>query len=125
MPLDDRGVTVSSLKHLEYFKAVARAGLNYVTDVFAGISRRRSGKGWSYADADGLRIADPVMRKPVLADDVNDFCGKSAAATLRPRIFVPGPNGAAFSGAGNVQRPARDVTCCAAARRNGGAGFSP
>jgi len=52
-----------TLKHSEYFKAATRAGLKYVSDVIAGISRRRSGKGWSYADADGLRIADPDMRK--------------------------------------------------------------
>ena len=54
---------MSSIKHLEYCKAATRAGLKYVNDVLAGISRRRSGKGWSYADADGLRIADPAMRK--------------------------------------------------------------
>ena len=54
---------MSSSKHLEYYKAATRAGLKYVSDVLAGISRRRSGKGWSYADADGLRIEDPVMRK--------------------------------------------------------------
>jgi len=52
-----------TLKQLEYFKAAIRAGLHYVTDGFAGISRRRAGKGWSYADADGLRIEDPLMRK--------------------------------------------------------------
>jgi len=54
---------MSTLKHLEYYKAAIRAGLHYVTDGFAGISRRRAGKGWSYADADGSRIGDPVMRK--------------------------------------------------------------
>ena len=54
---------MNSSKHLEYCKAATRAGLKYVSDVFAGISRRRSGKGWSYADADGLRIDDPLMRK--------------------------------------------------------------
>lgn len=54
---------MSSSKHIEYCKAATRAGLKYVSDVIAGISRRRSGKGWSYADEDGLRIADPAMRK--------------------------------------------------------------
>ena len=54
---------MNSAKHLEYCKAATRAGLNYVTDILAGISRRRSGKGWSYADKDGSRIGDPVMRK--------------------------------------------------------------
>ena len=54
---------MNSAKHLEYCKAATRAGLNYVTDILAGISRRRSGKGWSYVDADGLRIDDPLVRK--------------------------------------------------------------
>lgn len=62
MVADGRGRRVSTSKHREYCRAAARAGLNYVSDVLAGISRRRSGKGWSYADADGLRIVDPVMR---------------------------------------------------------------
>jgi len=54
---------VSSLKHHEYCKTATRAGLNYVTDDLAGISRRRAGKGWSYIDAEGIRIADPATRK--------------------------------------------------------------
>ncbi len=53
---------MSSTKHHEYRKAATRAGLRYVTDGFAGISRRRSGKGWSYYDADGARIIDPFTR---------------------------------------------------------------
>ena len=54
---------MSSLKHREFCKAATRAGLRYVTDGVAGISRRRSGKGWSYYDADGARIGDPIMRE--------------------------------------------------------------
>jgi len=54
---------VSSLKHREYCKTATRAGLNYVTDDLAGISRHRAGKGWSYSDAEGTRIADPATRK--------------------------------------------------------------
>jgi DNA topoisomerase IB len=50
-------------KHGEYLKAAIGAGLHYVTDGFAGISRRRAGKGWSYYDADGTRIGDTVTRK--------------------------------------------------------------
>ncbi len=51
-----------SAKHQEFRKAATRAGLRYVTDGIAGISRRRSGKGWSYYDADGARISDPPTR---------------------------------------------------------------
>jgi DNA topoisomerase I len=54
---------VSSSKHREFSKAATRAGLRYVTDGFAGISRRRSGKGWSYYDVDGARIGDSLTRK--------------------------------------------------------------
>jgi DNA topoisomerase-1 len=50
-------------KHKEYCRSATRAGLHYVTDGFAGISRRRSGKGWSYFDEDGARIAEPDTRQ--------------------------------------------------------------
>ena len=54
---------MSTSKHREFCKAATRAGLHYVTDGFAGISRRRAGKGWSYFDADGVRIGDAVTRQ--------------------------------------------------------------
>ena len=60
-----RGRRVSTAKHHEFRKAATRAGLRYVTDGFAGISRRRSGTGWSYLDPDGTRIADPLTRKRI------------------------------------------------------------
>jgi DNA topoisomerase-1 len=49
-------------KHQESLRAATRAGLRYVTDGYAGISRRRSGKGWSYYDEHGSRIASPIAR---------------------------------------------------------------
>ncbi len=54
---------MSTSKHREFCKAATRAGLHYVTDGFAGISRRRAGKGWSYFDADGVRIGDAITRQ--------------------------------------------------------------
>jgi len=54
---------LSTSKNHEYRTAATYAGLNYVTDGFAGISRRRSGKGWSYYDVDGTRIGDAATRK--------------------------------------------------------------
>ena len=40
-------------------RAVAReAGLRYATDVRPGISRRRSGRGFTYRDADGVTVRD-------------------------------------------------------------------
>ena len=33
-------------------------GLSYCSDEFAGLSRRRAGKGWSYRDAKGKTISD-------------------------------------------------------------------
>ena len=56
---------MSTAKHHEFRKAATHAGLRYVTDGFAGISRRRSGTGWSYLDPDGTRIADPLTRKRI------------------------------------------------------------
>lgn len=54
---------MDTAKHREFRKAATRAGLHYVTDGFAGISRKRSGKGWSYYDPEGARIADLPTRK--------------------------------------------------------------
>ncbi len=54
---------MTSSKNHEYRKAATHAGLSYVTDGFAGISRRRSGKGWSYYDPDGALISDAATRK--------------------------------------------------------------
>ncbi len=39
------------------------AGLNYVTDGVAGITRRRAGKGWTFSNPDGTRITDSGQRK--------------------------------------------------------------
>jgi DNA topoisomerase-1 len=50
-------------KHQESTDAAGRAGLHYVTDAFPGISRRRSGRGWSYYDAEGARIGAPAVRR--------------------------------------------------------------
>ena len=61
------GRRVSTAKHREFRKAATRAGLRYVTDGIAGISRRRSGTGWSYLDPDGARIGDPLTRKRINA----------------------------------------------------------
>ena len=46
----------------EYRKSADHAGLHYVTDGVPGISRRRSGKGWSYYDVEGVLITDPAVR---------------------------------------------------------------
>jgi DNA topoisomerase-1 len=45
-----------SPRHREHRKSAAHAGLVYVTDGIAGISRKRSGTGWSYFAPDGERI---------------------------------------------------------------------
>ena len=47
----------------EHRAAATRAGLRYVTDGIAGISRERSGKGWSYYTADGALVRDTTARK--------------------------------------------------------------
>jgi DNA topoisomerase-1 len=50
-------------RHQEHRKAATRAGLTYVTDGTAGIRRRRSGTGWTYFAANGLRIRNADVRK--------------------------------------------------------------
>lgn len=54
---------MGSTKNHEHRKEAAGAGLRYVTDGIAGISRRRSGKGWSYFAANGARISNPATRQ--------------------------------------------------------------
>jgi DNA topoisomerase-1 len=54
--------TGSSRAH-EHRSAAAKAGLRYVTDGFAGITRKRSGTGWAYYAPDGARIADAATRR--------------------------------------------------------------
>jgi len=57
-----RGYRVVSAKLHEYRKSADHAGLHYVTDGVPGITRRRSGKGWSYYDAEGALITDQDVR---------------------------------------------------------------
>ena len=54
---------MSSARAREHRSAATRAGLRYVTDGLAGITRKRSGTGWAYYTPDGLRIADAATRK--------------------------------------------------------------
>ncbi|MDO8413252.1 MAG: DNA topoisomerase IB [Gallionellaceae bacterium] len=54
---------MSSSKQHEHRKEATRAGLRYVTDGVVGISRRRSGKGWSYYDTNGALISERLARK--------------------------------------------------------------
>ena len=56
---------MTSPRTVEHRKAATRAGLNYVTDGVAGISRRRSGKGWIFFRPDGDRITDPEQKKRI------------------------------------------------------------
>jgi DNA topoisomerase-1 len=45
--------------------AAESAGLRYVSDERPGIRRRKSGKGFTYAKADGTRISDPDVIKRI------------------------------------------------------------
>src|SRR5262245_25579595 len=56
---------MGSPRIVEHRKAASRAGLNYVTDGIAGITRRRAGKGWIFFRPDGVRISDPEQRKRI------------------------------------------------------------
>jgi DNA topoisomerase I len=54
---------VSSARKREHRKSATHAGLNYVTDGVAGITRKRSGGGWSYYAPGGTLIADAGVRR--------------------------------------------------------------
>jgi DNA topoisomerase-1 len=54
---------MASQRAKEHRKAAVRAGLRYVTDGIAGITRRRSGAGWTYFAPNGARIRDPEKRR--------------------------------------------------------------
>ena len=54
---------MASLRRREHRKSAVRAGLVYVTDGIAGISRKRSGTGWTYYAPGGQRIQDAAVRK--------------------------------------------------------------
>ena len=49
----------------EYREAAEAAGLVYVTDETAGITRKKSGKGWTFHDAKGGTITDYWERKRI------------------------------------------------------------
>jgi len=67
-PDQPRGVaTELSSRAAEHRAAADRAGLNYVTDGFAGIRRRRAGSGWMFYDPQGNRIVDPETLKRIKA----------------------------------------------------------
>src|SRR5258705_5562580 len=57
------GLLSSSSRNREHRKSAVHAGLVYVTDGIAGISRRRSGAGWTYYAPDGERIRDAATRR--------------------------------------------------------------
>jgi DNA topoisomerase-1 len=71
-----------------------RAGLTYVTDGIAGITRRRAGTGWTYFAPNGARIRDPDKRKRI---------NKLAIPPAWTDVWIcPDPNG-------HIQATARDA----------------
>lgn len=56
---------MASPRTLEHEDTAIHAGLDYVTDGVAGITRRRAGKGWAYFNPDGTRITDSEQRNRI------------------------------------------------------------
>ena len=54
---------MASQRATEHQNAAVRAGLTYVTDAFAGIRRKRAGRGWVFYAPNGARIRDPDKRQ--------------------------------------------------------------
>jgi DNA topoisomerase I len=53
---------MGSPRTIEHRRTASRIGLKYVTDAFPGITRRRSGTGWTYFAPNGARIRDVAKR---------------------------------------------------------------
>ena len=51
----------------DHRKTATRAGLTYVTDGFAGITRKRAGSGWAFFAPNGARIRDQDKRRRLKA----------------------------------------------------------
>ena len=49
----------------DHRRTATRAGLVYVTDGFAGITRKRAGGGWAYYAPNGAHIRDPSKRRRI------------------------------------------------------------
>src|SRR2546429_228730 len=82
----------SSPRTREHRKAAARAGLTYVTDGIAGITRRRSGSGWTYFAPNGARIRDRTLLR-VGNDEYARETRSFGLTTLRRRhVAVSGPS---------------------------------
>jgi len=54
---------MASVRTREHRRRAVRAGLVYVTDAFAGIRRKRVGRGWAYYAPNGSRIRDAGKRQ--------------------------------------------------------------
>ncbi|HZZ94480.1 MAG TPA: DNA topoisomerase IB [Usitatibacter sp.] len=54
---------MASVRTREHRRRAVRAGLVYVTDAFAGIRRKRAGRGWAYYAPNGARIRDAAKRE--------------------------------------------------------------
>jgi DNA topoisomerase-1 len=78
----------------EHRETASRAGLRYVSDGFAGIRRRRVGRGWAFYAPDGTRITDPAERRRIL--------GLAIPPAWTDVWICPDP-------AGHVQATARDA----------------
>lgn len=86
--------SMASPRHHEHRRAAAHAGLVYVTDGRAGITRRRSGTGWTYFAPNGARIRDADKRRRI---------NKLAIPPAWTDVWIcPDPNG-------HIQATARDA----------------
>ena len=78
----------------DHRRTATRAGLIYVTDGFAGITRKRAGSGWAYYAPNGARIRDQDKRRRL---------GALAIPPAWTDVWIcPDPNG-------HIQATARDA----------------
>src|SRR4029079_18124022 len=67
MPLLDSPASVEIETIVDPKGAAETAGLRYVTDARPGIPRRKSGKGFTYARADGSKLTEPEVLQRIKA----------------------------------------------------------
>src|SRR5258708_21213083 len=86
---------MTSMRASEHRETASRAGLRYVTDGVAGISRRRAGKnGWIFFSPGGGRITSPAERERL--------AGLAIPPAWSDVWICPDPRG-------HIPAPARDV----------------
>ena len=70
----------------EHRRAATRAGLKYVTDGFAGITRKRSGTGWTYFAPNGSRLISGSLDRWLQIWETTPLADRAAARSRQASL---------------------------------------